>query len=305
MNPPVCRSLYRRTGFQPVSEGGHPACRIHRPGWKPGFQNSQDGRSPSLILLAAALLISTSPAATLNIQPLDSETLQLSLTADPASYFLLRETSDLRTYFPYAMALGETPNTWNIFPNSETPTRFFQARAISIFAPEDTDGDGIDDLYELRHPVLNPLDPYDAALDPDNNGQTYLQEYRAAYNLGDGKREAISDEVSVFTTRPFTGPALEAISDEVSVFTTRPFTGPALEAFSDEVSVFTTRTFTGPALEAFSDEVSVFTTRPFTGPALEAISDEVSVFTTRTFTGPALEAISDEISLNKTIPSIP
>lgn len=176
-------------------------------------------------------------AATLNLQRLDAETLKLNLSQDPASYFFLRQTTDLSTYFPFAMVLGETPNFWYLYPDSETPARFFQARAISIFASEDTDGDGIDDLYEIRHPVLNPLDRYDAQLDPDNNGQNYLQEYRATYNLGDGKREAISAEVSVFATRPFTGPAVEAISDEVSVFTTRPFAGPAFETISDEVSV--------------------------------------------------------------------
>jgi hypothetical protein len=192
--------------------------------------------------VGSACLLSASPAATLSIQPMDAETLRLSLPADPAFYFLLQQTTDLSEFFPYAMVLGETPNTWDIYPDSETPIRFFRARAISIFAPEDSDGDGIDDLYEIRHPVLNPLDPHDAVLDPDNNGQTYLQEYSAVYDLGDGKLEAISHEVSVFTTRPFTGPALEAISEEVSVFTTRPFAGPALEAISDEVSIKNTTT---------------------------------------------------------------
>ena len=203
-------------------------------------RNTRDGCSLNpfaQILLASAFLLSGTHAATLHIQSIDPETLELSLSPDPDSYFYLRQSTDLTTYQPYAMALGETPNTWSIYLDEETPNRFFQARAISIFSPEDSDGDGIDDLYELRHPVLNPLDAFDAILDPDNNSQTYLQEYRAAYNLGDGKREAISDEVSVFTTRTFTGPAVEAISDEVSVFTTRPFTGPTMEAISDEVSV--------------------------------------------------------------------
>lgn len=177
------------------------------------------------------------PAATLSIQRIDEESMELSLSPDPSSYFLLQQSTDLAAFLPYSMVLGETSNQWSIYPDPEVPTRFFRARIISIFAPEDTDGDGIDDLYEIRHPVLNPLDPSDASLDPDNNRQTYLNEYRATYNLGDGKREAVSSEVSVFTTRPFGGPAVETISDEVSVFTSRPFAGPGFEAISDEVSI--------------------------------------------------------------------
>jgi hypothetical protein len=43
----------------------------------------------------------------------------------------------------------------------------------------DTDGDGMSDRWEVTH-GLNPIDPSDAALDRDGNGQTNLDEYRAA-----------------------------------------------------------------------------------------------------------------------------
>ena len=50
---------------------------------------------------------------------------------------------------------------------------------MPITAPLDTDGDQIDDVYELRHrPLLDPLNPGDAALDPDRDGKTTLEEYR-------------------------------------------------------------------------------------------------------------------------------
>lgn len=70
--------------------------------------------------LGSACLLSASPAATLSIRPMNEETLRLSLSADPASYFLLQQTTDLSEFFPYAMALGESPNTWNIYPDTET-----------------------------------------------------------------------------------------------------------------------------------------------------------------------------------------
>jgi ferredoxin len=45
------RSLFgQRTGCQPVSEGGHPACPDSS-GWKPAIQNSQDGCSPPQLAL--------------------------------------------------------------------------------------------------------------------------------------------------------------------------------------------------------------------------------------------------------------
>ena len=45
--------------------------------------------------------------------------------------------------------------------------------------PIDSDGDGIDDVYELRHGVfLNPLDPADARLDFDHDGLSNLEEYQ-------------------------------------------------------------------------------------------------------------------------------
>jgi hypothetical protein len=47
-----------------------------------------------------------------------------------------------------------------------------------IGQPLDLDRDGIDDVYELLRPtILNPLDPADAFLDPDDDGRSNLREY--------------------------------------------------------------------------------------------------------------------------------
>jgi alpha-tubulin suppressor-like RCC1 family protein len=46
----------------------------------------------------------------------------------------------------------------------------------------DTDGDGIPDGFEVDN-GLNPLDPGDGALDPDNDGLTNLREYQNGTNL--------------------------------------------------------------------------------------------------------------------------
>jgi hypothetical protein len=51
---------------------------------------------------------------------------------------------------------------------------------VPIAHPLDSDGDGIDDVYELRHPpFLNPLDASDANQDFDGDGHSNLEDYRA------------------------------------------------------------------------------------------------------------------------------
>lgn len=56
---------------------------------------------------------------------------------------------------------------------------FYRVLQVPIAHPLDTDGDGIDDVFELRHRAfLNPLDPADALLDFDQDGVSNLEEYR-------------------------------------------------------------------------------------------------------------------------------
>src|SRR5205814_10181328 len=55
----------------------------------------------------------------------------------------------------------------------------YLGRKVPIAQPLDTDGDGIDDVYELQHSsVLNPLDPSDAARDSDGDGLSNLEEFK-------------------------------------------------------------------------------------------------------------------------------
>lgn len=224
----------------------------------------------------ALLCPSTSRAATLSIESTGPDTARLRVAQDPSLYYRIQQSTDLRQFTVFAMVLGENQTSWDLYIDPELPARFFRSSALSVFAPGDYDDDGIDDVYEIRHPVLNPLDPSDAALDPDGNGMTYLQEYRAALALGTSAREVYSREVSTFN---FGAPIEAAISREVSIYN---FGAPlaATEAISREVSVFNGEG--GPAIaseirEVYSREVSTYN---FGAPlaAVEAISRELSVF---------------------------
>ena len=63
---------------------------------------------------------------------------------------------------------------------------FYKVKQITTTAPEDSDGDGIDDIFELHHPqILDPINPSDATEDADEDGSSNLSEYLASSNLAD------------------------------------------------------------------------------------------------------------------------
>lgn len=67
-------------------------------------------------------------------------------------------------------------------------------KSVLLSSPEDTDGDGMDDVYEIDKEYLNPLDPSDASRINSTTGltelQTYVQDPRSAalytYLVGTG-----------------------------------------------------------------------------------------------------------------------
>ena len=112
---------------------------------------------------------------------------------------------------------------------------FYRVVCASIFTPQDSDGDYIDDVYELNRPdILDPLDPTDASEDPDNNGLTNLQEYLIELTSGITTPQYLSREVTAFNTGL---PKETAMSREISAFNMgSPSAG--VEAVSRMVSIY-------------------------------------------------------------------
>ncbi len=104
-------------------------------------------------------------------------------TRGTAYYVLYRGESVTRIDTPVALKLSGNSSSQELIDPSPIGTHgmaFYRIREVPIDQPLDSDGDGIDDIYELRHPrFLNPLNPTDAALDYDHDGKSNLQEYLA------------------------------------------------------------------------------------------------------------------------------
>ena len=227
-------------------------------------------------------------------------------------YIAFERTTDLRQPFAtVALALGSPAPLFGYTPGPGEPQGFFHLAAIDVFSPRDTDGDGMDDLWELNQ-NLDPMDPADAhltsAADPS---KTNLEYYRNRFGLGPvtlfyslettvfNAPSVVSQEASVFNFPNFTGASIESISKEVSVFNFPAFTGASTEAMSKEVSVFNFSVFAGASTEAVSSELSVFNFPTFAGASAESISRELSVFNFPASSGPNAEAISREVSVLK------
>jgi hypothetical protein len=98
-------------------------------------------------------------------------------------YYRLYQGTDANTDLPpLAMKLGIDGDDTMTDPNPVLPEPTEDDYTLEnqpIDQPLDFDGDGIDDVYELRRPgILNPLNNADAFLDPDGDNRSNLEEYQ-------------------------------------------------------------------------------------------------------------------------------
>lgn len=227
-----------------------------------------------LVLLLCATVLRA--ASTITGIAFHSDTVTINYLQDARYYYLLQSSNDLSSWANADMSLGD-PVELQLAPG--TLSEFYQALPLDIHAPLDTDGDGIDDLYELHHPeALDPLDPTDAAeFAPGSNAQTNYQAYLAINGITSYKLlQRFSREVSVFNGGAPTA-AYEATSREWSVFNLG-VASAGLEAISREISIYNGNAVPVSDLpEIVSREWTVFNQSPAPS-AIEAVSREVSIY---------------------------
>ncbi len=118
----------------------------------------------------------------------------ISVPEQPDLYFTLEQTRDWSRYDPVAMSLGTVPMEWSMPIDPSESHLAFRLRANHILLPADSDGDGIDDVYELMHADFqDPLDPADAA-EFFESGWTKLEEYQ---HRNDPERPPVASPVDM------------------------------------------------------------------------------------------------------------
>ena len=153
------------------------------------FLSIRLGISAFVCLLFAGSGVAQTPLTISNIRLDSAGRAIVSVPAVPGSYFIL--------YRGDTVAAISTVTDLESDPTLTSPqqvelsdelalipaARFYRVEMVSLASPKDSDGDGMDDAYELAYrPVLNPLNAADADLDSDNDGRTNVEEYRARTN---------------------------------------------------------------------------------------------------------------------------
>jgi len=110
------------------------------------------------------------------------DTIVIKHGAETEHYYLLiqgDQITEITTTVDAALVEGASGEFRDAGPLPDR--RFYKIQQVPVNAPLDSDGDGIDDIYELeRSNILDPLNSTDALLDPDNNQLTHLEEYQLA-----------------------------------------------------------------------------------------------------------------------------
>ncbi len=147
--------------------------------------------------------------------------LKLTINTETNRYYILLQGITLNDInAPVDMGLSDITNAPILLVDvPKVSPSFYRIESIPISSPLDTDSDGIDDIYELRHnTILDPLNSEDALLDDDQDGATNLEEYTRGTNPLDNT----SAPATTFTSSPLNGETGVAVTRETILRFQRP-----------------------------------------------------------------------------------
>ncbi|MCB1125341.1 MAG: Ig-like domain-containing protein, partial [Verrucomicrobiae bacterium] len=151
-------------------------------------------------------------------------TVRVTHDREAGSYYVLKRGEDVTAIQSAVGVVGEGagPNTFQYHPPAGSDHGFFVVEQVPVGAPLDSDGDGIDDLYELARPdFLDPTNPNDAALDYDGDGKTNKEEY------DDGTDPASGAALTTLVSDPANGETGIAVTRETVLMFSRPLAADA------------------------------------------------------------------------------
>jgi hypothetical protein len=121
------------------------------------------------------------------------------LSGDANSYYILYAGTEVTNInLAIDLALGSAGALSLQDSSPQLAAQFYRVAEIPLAEPLDSDGDGIDDVFELSYPgCLNPLDATDTAADCDGDGRSNLQEYYDGTNpiVADAAPRLVINEV--------------------------------------------------------------------------------------------------------------
>jgi hypothetical protein len=145
----------------------------------------------------------------------------LQFPTDTNSYYILYAGAVVTNINqPIAINLGASGTLQFQDPSPQLAAQFYRVRQVPLNLPLDTDGDGMDDVFELNYPgCLNPLDPSDATVDCDGDGRSNLQEYYDGTNpiLADALPRLVINEVDYDTVGTDTTEFLELLNKGTNI----------------------------------------------------------------------------------------
>lgn len=123
----------------------------------------------------------------------------VTVAAAASSYYVLYRgevVTDIRLVSQLGLGAAGSVQLTDSQAPAPAAARFYRVEQVPLSAPKDSDGDGIDDVYELqRRAFLDPLVKIDSAQDTDADGVPDLEEYRQ--NTDPAVANAVAPSISL------------------------------------------------------------------------------------------------------------
>ena len=173
---------------------------------------------PAVLILALSLVVAKALAFEITgISINESAQVEVLFDEVPESYYVLERAARLDVdMLPVAAGLEVNGGLIDEEPVFFATQGFYRVRAVLMAQPQDLDGDGIDDVYELRSGFLDALYAPDARQDYDGDGVSNLDEYR------NGTDPAVPDLTTTIATSPRQGDTGVAVTRETVITFSKP-----------------------------------------------------------------------------------